>query len=241
MAFFFQPPAAADPDQAASASELPVSASAVNVPQAPSQASALEPAGALEARAEPERPAVPREQQSKRERHRGERPGPRGQGQQTCSSLQELSDEAHHPLHGSRGPRGCSHRPERRPGGRHSQEFPKPRGRSRATALAERKELDSEGPLPVTDTVDLKGEQHDVEKWTQEGAEATGREKENLTFNRSDHRSAPSWQGHHRPWDCGRWERPSVQGRGSYPRAPRGRGMFRPGGRREPHLEESGS
>ncbi|NXP77178.1 RNF25 ligase, partial [Ramphastos sulfuratus] len=236
------PPAAADPRQAASTSELPVSASAVNVPQPPSQASAPEPTGALEARAEPEWPAVPREQQSKRERHRGERPGPRGRGKQTCSSLQELADEAHHPLHGFRGARGFSHRPERRPGGRHSQEFPKPHGRSRATALAERKELDSEDPLPVTDTVDLKGEQHDTEKWTQEGAEAMGREKENLTFNLSEHRSAPSWQGHHRPWDCGRWERSRVQERGSYPRVPRGRGMFRPDGRREPHLEkESGS
>ncbi|XP_054031591.1 E3 ubiquitin-protein ligase RNF25 [Dryobates pubescens] len=233
------PPAAVDPGQAASASELPVSASAVNIPQPPGQASAPEPAGALEARAEPERSAVPREQQSKRERHRGERPGPRGQGKQTCSSLQEPAGEGHHLLHGSRGPRGFSRRPERRPGGRHSQEFPKPHGRSRAIALAERKELDPEDPLPGTDTVDLKGEQHDMEKWTQEGAEATGREKENLAF---DHRSAPSRQGHHRPWDCGRWERSRVQERGSYPRAPRGRGVFRPSGHREPHLEkESGS
>ncbi|XP_075009093.1 E3 ubiquitin-protein ligase RNF25 isoform X3 [Calonectris borealis] len=241
------PPAAVDPSQAAAASEPPVSASAVDAPQLPSQASAPEPAGAPEARAEPgrpERPAVPREQQSKKERHRGERPGPRGQGRQSCSSLQEPAEEACHLLHGSRGPRGFSRRPDRRPSGRHSQEFPKPHSRSRAAALAERKELCSEDPSPVTEAVDLKEEHHDVEKWTpEEGAEARGREKENLAFNRSDHRAAPSWQGHHRPWDCGRWERSRVQERGSYHRAPRGRGVFRPSGRREAHLleKESGS
>ncbi|KAM7096444.1 E3 ubiquitin-protein ligase RNF25 isoform 2-T2 [Ciconia maguari] len=241
------PPAAVDPSQAAAASEPPVTVSAVDAPQPPGQASAPEPAGALEARAEPgrpERPAVPREQQSKRERHRGERPGPRGQGRQSCSSLQEPAEEACHLLHGSRGPRGFSRRPERRPGGRHSQEFPKPHSRSRAAALAERKELCPEDPSPVTEAVDLKEEHHDVERWTpEEGAEARGREKENLAFNRSDHRAAPSWQGHHRPWDCGRWERSRVQERGSYPRSPRGRGVFRPSGRREAHLleKESGS
>ncbi|XP_074949303.1 E3 ubiquitin-protein ligase RNF25 isoform X2 [Phalacrocorax aristotelis] len=241
------PPAAVSPSQGAAASEPLVSASAVGAPQPPSQALAPEPAGALEARAEPrqpERPAVPREQQSKRERHRGERPGPRGQGRQSCSSLQEPAEEACHLLHGSRGPRGFSRRPERRPGGRHSQEFPKPHNRSRAATLAERKELCAEDPSPATEAVDLKEEHCDVERWTpKEEAEAQGREKENLAFNRSDHRAAPSWQGHHRPWDCGRWERSRVQERGSYPRAPRGRGAFRPSGRREAHLleKENGS
>ncbi|XP_037253831.1 E3 ubiquitin-protein ligase RNF25 isoform X3 [Falco biarmicus] len=241
------PPAAVDPGQAATASEMPVSASAVNVPQLPSQASATEPAGVLETRAEPrrpERPSVPRQQQSKREKHRGERPAPRGQGRQSCSGLQEPAEEACHPLHGSRGARGFSQRPERRLGGRHSQEFPKPHNRSRAAALAERKELCPEDPSPVTEAADLKAEHRDVERWSpEEGAEAQGREMENLAFNRSEHRAAPSWQGHHRPWDCGRWERSRVQERGSYPRAPRGRGAFRPSGQREAHLleKESGS
>ncbi|XP_074729555.1 E3 ubiquitin-protein ligase RNF25 isoform X2 [Strix uralensis] len=239
------PPAAVDPGQAAAASELPVSASAVDVPQPPSQASAPAPAGVPEAEpGRPERPPVPREQQSKRERHRGERPGPRGQGGQSCRGLQEPAEEACHPLHGSRVPRGFSRRPERRPGGRHSEEFPKPLSRSRAAALAERKELCPEDPSPVTEVVDLKEEHRDVERWTpEEGAKARGREKENLVFNRSDHRAAPSWQGHHRPWDCGRWERSRVQERGSYPRVPRGRGVFRPNGRQEAHLleKESGS
>jgi len=231
-----------DPGQAAATSEPPVSASAVDAPQAPSQASAPEPAGAEPG--QPERPAVPGEQLSKRERHRGERPSPRGQGRQSCSGWQEPVEEAYHLLHGSRGPRGFSRRPERRPGGRHSQEFPKPHSRSRAAALAERKELWPEDPSPVTEAVDLKEEHHDVERWTpEEGAKAQGREKENLAFNRSNHRAAPSWQGHHRPWDCGRWERSRVQERGSYPRAPRGRGVFRPSGRREAHVleKESGS
>ncbi|NXF11804.1 RNF25 ligase, partial [Smithornis capensis] len=238
--------AAVDPGQAAAASELPVSAGTVDVPQLPSQALAPEPAGPPETRAEPgqpERPAVPREQPSKRERHRGERPGPRGQGRQPCSGSQEPGEEACHPLRGSRGPRGFSQRAERRPAGRHSQEFPKPHSRSRAAPLAERKELCSEDPSPVMEAVDLKEEHHDGERWsTEEGAEARSRKKENLTFNHSDHRAAPNWQGHHRPWDCGRWERSRVQERGSYPRAPRGRGLFRPSGHRETHLEkESGS
>ncbi|KFQ94716.1 E3 ubiquitin-protein ligase RNF25, partial [Nipponia nippon] len=239
------PPAAVDPSQAATASEPLVSASGVEAPQPPSQASAAEPAGAPEAKAEPEqpkRPAAPREQQSKRERHRGERPGPRSQGRQLSSSLQEPAEEACHLLHGSGAPRGFSRRPERRPGGRHSQQFPKPHSRSRAAALAERKELCPEDPSPVTEAVDLKEEHRDVERWTpEEGAEDRGREKENLMFNRSEHRAAPSWQGHHRPWDCGRWERSRVQERGSYPRAPRGRGVFRPSGRREAHLLEKES
>lgn len=81
-----------------------------------------------------------------------------------------------------------------------------------------------------------------MEKWSTEGTEAQGRKKENLMFNRSDHKAAPNWQGHHRSWDCGRWERSRVQERGSYPRAPRGRGAFRPSGHREAHLEKgSGS
>nr|XP_009943622.1 PREDICTED: E3 ubiquitin-protein ligase RNF25 [Opisthocomus hoazin] len=160
------------------------------------------------------------------------------------ASAVDRVEEAYHLLHGARGPRGFSRRPERRPGGRHSQEFPKPHSRSRAAALAERKELWPEDPSPVTEAVDLKEEHHDVERWTpEEGAKAQGREKENLAFNRSNHRAAPSWQGHHRPWDCGRWERSRVQERGSYPRAPRGRGVFRPSGRREAHVleKESGS
>ncbi|XP_040417513.1 E3 ubiquitin-protein ligase RNF25 [Cygnus olor] len=236
------PPATADPGQAAAASEPLVSASAVDAPQAPCQASAPEPARA--APAQPERPAVPREPQSRRERHRGERPGPKGPGRQTCSSSQEAAEEACHPLHGSRAPRGFSRRPERRPGGRHSQEFPKHHSRSRAAALAERKELCPEDPSPETETADLKEEQRDVERWTPEqGAEAQGREKENLAFSCSDHRAAAGWQGHHRPWDCGRWERSRAQERGSHPRAPRGRGALRPSGRREAHLleKESGS
>ncbi|NXY50181.1 RNF25 ligase, partial [Ceuthmochares aereus] len=241
------PPAAVDPGQAAAASEPPVSASAVVVPQMPSRASAPEPARAPEARAEPgqlERPAVPREHQSKWERHRGERPGSRGQGRQSCSGSQEPAEEACLPPHGFRGPRGFSRRPEQRPSGRHSQEFPKPHSRSRSAALAERKELCPEDPSPVAETVDLKEEHHDVESWIpEEGAEARGREKENLTFSHSNHRAVPSWQGHHRPWDCGRWERSRVQERGSYRKAPRGRGVFRPTGHRGAHLveKESGS
>ncbi|NWW49180.1 RNF25 ligase, partial [Pedionomus torquatus] len=233
------PPATVSPSQAAAASEPPVSASPVDTSSAP------ETAKGPEARAEPgqpERPALPREQQSKRERHRGERPSPRGRGRQLCSSLQEPTEEGCHLLHGSRGPRGFSRRPEQRPGGRHSQEFPKPHSRSRASALAERKELCPEDPSPVTEAVDLKEEHCEVERWTPEkGAESRGREKENLAFNRSDHRAASSWQGHHRPWDCGRWERSRVQERGSYPRAPRGRGVFRPSGRREAHFHEKES
>ncbi|XP_068051664.1 E3 ubiquitin-protein ligase RNF25 isoform X1 [Anomalospiza imberbis] len=240
------PPAAVDTGQAATASELSVSARAADVPQPPSQASAPEPAGASEARVEPgqpERCAMPREQPSKRERHRGERPGSRGRGRQLCSGSQEPGEEACYPLHSSRGPRVFSQRAERRPAGRHSQEFSKPPSRSRAAPLAERRELCHEDPSPATETVDLKEEHHDVEKWsTEEGTEARGRKKENLMFNRSDHKAAPNWQGHHRPWDCGRWERSRVQERGSYPRAPRGRGVFRPSGHREAHLEkESGS
>ncbi|XP_066409959.1 E3 ubiquitin-protein ligase RNF25 isoform X2 [Molothrus aeneus] len=161
----------------------------------------------------------------------------------TASELSEAGEEACHPLHGSRGPRVFSQRAERRPAGRHSQEFSKPPSRSRAAPLAERRELCREDPSPATETVDLKEEHHDMEKWsTEEGTEARGRKKENLMFNRSDHKAAPNWQGHHRPWDCGRWERSRVQERGSYPRAPRGRGVFRPSGHREAHLEkESGS
>ncbi|XP_041329445.1 E3 ubiquitin-protein ligase RNF25 isoform X3 [Pyrgilauda ruficollis] len=241
-----QAPPAVDPGQAATTSELSVSARAADMPQPPSQASAPEPAGASEPRMEPgqpERCAVPREQLSKRERHRGERPGSRGRGRQLCSGSQEPGEEACHPLHSSRAPRVFSQRAERRPAGRHSQEFSKHPSRSRAAPLAERRELCHEDPSPVTETVDLKEEHHDVEKWsTEEGTEARGRKKENLMFNRSDHKAAPNWQGHHRPWDCGRWERSRVQERGSYPRAPRGRGVFRPSGHREAHLEkESGS
>ncbi|NXX99255.1 RNF25 ligase, partial [Centropus bengalensis] len=237
------PPAAVDPGQAAAVSEPPASASAVDAPRPPSQASAPEPARTPEAGAEPgqlERPAVPREQQSKRGRHRGERPRPRGQGRQVCSGSKEPVEEACHP---PRGSRGFSRRPERRPDGRHSQEFPKPHSRSRAATLAERKELCPEDSPPVAEAVDLKEEHCDVERWVpEEGAEAQGRDKENLAFGRSDNRADPNWQGHHRPWDCGRWERSRVQERGSYPRAPRGRGVFRPRGRREPHLpEENGS
>ncbi|KFW07582.1 E3 ubiquitin-protein ligase RNF25, partial [Eurypyga helias] len=233
------PPAPVDPGQAAAAPELPGRCR---------QALAPEPAGEQEPGAEPGRPegpAVPQEQQSRRERPRGERPGPRGQGRTPRhSGLQEPSEEACHLHHGSRGTRGFSQRPEPRPGGRHSQEFPKPHSRSRAVTLAERKELCPEDPSPVTEAVDLKEEHRDVERWSpEEGAEAQGREKENLTFIRSDHRATPSWQGHYRPWDCGRWERSRVQDRGSYPRAPRGRGVFRPSGRRDAHVleKESGS
>lgn len=240
------PPAAVNAGQAGAAPELPVSASTVDVPQPPSQASAPEPARVPEARAEPrrpEKPAVPREQQIKRERHRGERPGPRGQGRQPCSGVQEPAEAAGHLLHGSRGPRSFSHRPERRPSGKHSQELTKPHSRSRAAALAEGKELCPEGPSPVTEAVDLKEEHHDVERWTpEEGTEGRAREKEKLVFNHIDHRAAPSRQGHHRSWECGRWERSRAQERGSYPRVPRGRGTFRPSGQQEAHLEkESGS
>uniref|UniRef100_A0A8C5X6Y5 Ring finger protein 25 n=1 Tax=Malurus cyaneus samueli TaxID=2593467 RepID=A0A8C5X6Y5_9PASS len=240
------PPAAVDPGQAATATELSVSAHTEDVAQPPSQASVPEPAGALDAKVEPrqpERPAVPREQLSKRERHRGERPGSRGQARQLCSGSQEPGEEACHPLHDSRGPRAFSQRPGRRPAGRHSQEFSKPHSRSRAAPLAERKELCPEDPSPVKEAVDFKEEHRDMEKWsTEEGTEARGRKKENLMLNRSDHNAASNWQGHHRPWDCGRWERSRVQERGSYPRAPRGRGVFRPSGHREAHLEkESGS
>ncbi|NWH76622.1 RNF25 ligase, partial [Piaya cayana] len=240
------PAAAINPGQAATASEPLVSARAVDALQLPSRASAPEPARAPEDRVEPgqlERPAVPREHHSKRERPRGERPGSRGQGRRSSSGSQEPA-EACHPHHGSRGSRGFSRRPEQRPGGRHSQEFPKPHSRSRAAVLVERKELCPEDPPPAEETVDLKEEHRDVERWIpEEGAEAWGREKDNLTFSHSNHRAAPSWQGHHRPWNCGRWERSKVQDRGSYYKAPRGRGVFRPTGHQEAHIveKESGS
>uniref|UniRef100_A0A8C6JSA6 E3 ubiquitin-protein ligase RNF25 n=1 Tax=Melopsittacus undulatus TaxID=13146 RepID=A0A8C6JSA6_MELUD len=130
--------------------------------------------------------------------------------------------------------------PERRPSGKHSQELTKSHSRSRAAALGERKESCPEGPSPVAEAVDLKEEHHDAERWTpEEGTEARAREKKKLVF---DHRAAPSWQGHHRSWDCGRWERSRTQEHGSYPRVPRGQGTFRPSGRQASHLEkESGS
>ncbi|NXO04878.1 RNF25 ligase, partial [Rhinopomastus cyanomelas] len=232
------PPATVCPGQAGTTSQLPLCVSSVDVPQPLSQALAPETARAEPG--QPKRPAVPREQQSQRERHQGERPGSRSQGRQLCSNLQEPAEEARHPLHGSRGYRGFSQRPGRRPGGRHSQEFAKPHSRSRDVALSERKELCPEDPLSATESVDLKKEHHDVERWTpEEGAEAQGREKENLVFNRSDHRAAPSWQGHHRPWHFGRWQRSRVQQHSS---SPRGRGVFKPSGHREAHFEkESGS
>ncbi|XP_010009251.1 PREDICTED: E3 ubiquitin-protein ligase RNF25, partial [Nestor notabilis] len=240
------PPAAVSAGQAGAAPELQVRASTVDVPQPPSQASAPEPARVPETRAEPRRPEKPaelREQQCKRERHRGERPGPRGRGRQSCSGMREPAEAAGHLLHGSRGPRSFSHRPERRPGGKHSQELTKPHSRSRAAALAEGKELCPEGPTPVTEAVDLKEEHRDVERWTpEEGTEAQAREKEKLVFNHIDQRAAPSQQGHHRSWDCGRWERSRAQEHGSYPRVPRGRGTLRPRGQQEAQLEkESGS
>ncbi|NXA46716.1 RNF25 ligase, partial [Nothocercus julius] len=246
------PPAAAEPGEAAPASEPPQSESAVDSPQAPCQPSAPDPAGPLKAgedARQPERPAVPREQQSKREKHRGERLGLRGQGRQLCSDVQGAIEEPCHPPHGSRGSKGFGRRSDRREersqraGGRHSQGFPKPPGRNRVAALAERKELSPEDPSPVTRILDLKEDYPDVRRWTPEqGAEVQG-DEENPALNRSEHREAPGWQGHSRPWDCGRWERSQVQEPSAYPRAPRGRGAFRPGARREAHVleKESGS
>ncbi|XP_062435145.1 E3 ubiquitin-protein ligase RNF25 [Rhea pennata] len=245
-------PATADPGQTASASEPLVTASAVDSPQPPCQPLAPEPASSPEARAEarqPERQAMPREQQSKREKHRGERLGLRGQSRQLCGNAQGAAEEPCHLLHGSRGSKGFSRRPERREersqrsGGRHSQEFQKPHSRNRTAVLPEKKQLSPEDSSVVMGISDLKEDYHDVGRWTlEQGAEAQGNE-ENPALNRSDHRASPSWQGHYRPWDCGRWERSRMQERGSYPRAPRGRGAFRPGGRREAHFleKESGS
>ncbi|NWX92143.1 RNF25 ligase, partial [Nothoprocta pentlandii] len=241
------PPSAAEPGEAAPASEPPQSPSAVDSPPAPHQPVAPEPAGPPEAREEarqPERPAVPREPQSKRERPRGERLGLRGRGRQPCSDAQGATEEPCHPPHGARGHRGFGRRSERREersqraGGRHSQEFPKPPGRNRAAALAERKELSPEDPSPVTGMLDSKEDFPDVRRWTPEqGAEARC-DEENPALGR---REAPGWQGHPRPWDCGRWERSRVQERGAYPRAPRGRGALRPGARREAHAREKES
>ncbi|XP_010213676.1 PREDICTED: E3 ubiquitin-protein ligase RNF25, partial [Tinamus guttatus] len=242
------PPAAAESGEAAPASEPLQSASAVDSPRAPCQPSAPEPAGPLEAREEarqPESPAVPTEHQSKRERHRGERLGLRGRGRQLCSDAQGAAEEPCHPPHGSRGSKGFGRRSERsqRAGGRHSQEFLKPPSRNRAAAPAERKELSPEDPSPVTGMLDLKEDYPDVRRWTPEQEAEVRGDEENPALNRSKHRGAPGWQGHHRPWDCGRWERSRAQEPGAYPRAPRGRGALRPGVRREaPHLEkESGS
>ncbi|NXA32764.1 RNF25 ligase, partial [Eudromia elegans] len=237
------PPAAAEPGEAAPASELPQSASAVDSPPTPSQPSAPEPARPPEAGEEarqPERPAVPQEQQSKRERHRGERLGLRGQGRQVCSEAQGATEEPSHPAHGSRGSKGFGRRSERsqRAGGRYSQEFPKPPSKNRAAAVAERKDLSPEDPSPVTGLLDLKEHYPDVRRWTPEQGAEVRADDENPSLNRSDHREAPGRQGHHRPRDCGRWDRSRVQEHGAYPRAPRGRGAFRPGARREAHLLE---
>uniref|UniRef100_A0A8B9G9R9 E3 ubiquitin-protein ligase RNF25 n=1 Tax=Amazona collaria TaxID=241587 RepID=A0A8B9G9R9_9PSIT len=177
----------------------------------------------------------------KRQQEKGGIIDPEAEKNRYFISLQAVRhwEEAGHSLRDSRGPRSFSHRPEWRPSGKHSQELTKPHSRSRDTALAERKELCPESPSPVTEAVDLKEEHCDVERWApEEGTEARAREKK-LVFNR---RAAASRQGHHRSWDCGRWERSRAQEHGSYPRVPRGQGTLRPSGRQEAHLEkESGS
>ncbi|XP_053900826.1 E3 ubiquitin-protein ligase RNF25 [Malaclemys terrapin pileata] len=243
------PPAAADPGHgAAPATEQPCqlpaperAAEPVSPPQAP--AVGTEPGQLAKA-------SVPLEPQNKRERHRGERPGFPGQGRQPYSDPQAAAAETCRLLCGSGGPGGFDWRPERRedrsqrPSGGYSQEFPKPHGRGRVAAFAGRKESGPAGILPGKGALDSKEEHPAVGRWTPEqGAETQSREKENLALNQRDPRAPTGWQGHHRTWDCGRWEKSRGRERGSYPRAPRGRGAFRPSARRDPHgqVKEDGS
>ncbi|XP_067426201.1 E3 ubiquitin-protein ligase RNF25 isoform X2 [Emydura macquarii macquarii] len=252
------PPAAAEPAHGAAAELLPSAnavAAAERLCQPPDPEHAPETAGSARALApgrEPgqrEKASVPLEHQSKRERHQGERLGPRGQGR-PYSDPPAAAADAHPLLRGAGGPSGFSWRPERREGrsqrtsGRCSQEFPKPPGRGRVAALADRKESCPEGILPTKGALDSKEENPGEGRWMPEqGAEGRSREKENLALNHSDPRGPTSWQGYHRTWDCGRWEKSRGRERGSYPRVPRGRGAFRPSGRRDPHgqVKEDGS
>ncbi|TFK03618.1 cyclin-dependent kinase inhibitor 1-like [Platysternon megacephalum] len=246
------PPAPADPGHGAAAELLtPETAVAATeqLCQPPAPEGAAEPAGPPQALAVGREPgqlakaSVPLEHQSKRER-----PGFRGQGRQPYSD--PPAAETCRLLRGSGGPGGFDWRPERRedrsqrPSGGYSQEFPKPHGRGRVAAFAGRKESGPAGILPVKGALDSKEEHPAVGRWTPEqGAETQSREKENLALNQRDPRAPTGWQGHHRTWDCGRWEKSRGRERGSYPRAPRGRGAFRPSARRDPHgqVKEDGS
>ncbi|XP_074857620.1 E3 ubiquitin-protein ligase RNF25 [Carettochelys insculpta] len=241
------PPATADPGHRA-ATELVTSENAgaateqlCQLPVSGRAPEPISPAQALTLKGEPRQPAkasAPLEQQHNRERRRGERPGFRGQA---SSNAQAAAAETYRPLHGSVGPGSLDWRPEwreersRRARGRYSQEFPKPHGRGRGAAFTERRDLGPGTILPVKGELDAKEENPVMGRRRPEpGAEPQGREKENLALNR---------QGHHRPWDCGRWEKSWGRERGSYPRVPRGQGVFRPGARREPHsqVKEDGS
>ncbi|KAM9123132.1 E3 ubiquitin-protein ligase RNF25 [Pangshura tecta] len=253
------PPAAADPGHGA-APELLTPETAVaateQLCQPPAPGRAAEPASAPQALALGREPgqlakaSVPLEHQSERARHRGERPGFRSQGRQPFSHPQAAAAETCRLLRGRGGPSGFDWRPEwredrsQRASGGYSQELPKPHGRGRVAAFAGRKELGPAGILPVKGALDSKEQQPAVGRWMPEqGAETPSREKENLALNQHDPRGPTSWQGHHRPWDCGRWEKSRGRERGSYPRAPRGRGAFRPSARRDPHgqVKEGGS
>ncbi|CAM4532901.1 E3 ubiquitin-protein ligase RNF25 isoform X1 [Lepidochelys kempii] len=253
------PPAAADPGHGAAAELLtPENAMAATgqLCQPPAPERAAEPAShprALALGGEPgqlAKASVPLEHQSKRERHRGERPGFRGQGRQPYSNPQAAATETYRFLRGSGGPGGFDWRPERRedrsqrPSVGYSQEFPKPHGRGRVATFVGRKESGPDGILPGRGALDLKEEHPAVGSWTPEqGAETQSREKENRALNQRDPRSPNSWQGHHRTWDCGRWEKSRGKERSSYPRMPQGRGAFMPSARRDPHgqVKEDGS
>ncbi|XP_075789090.1 E3 ubiquitin-protein ligase RNF25 [Pelodiscus sinensis] len=240
------PPAAADlghgaaselspPENAEAASEQLCQAPGVPEPAGPPRALPLEREPGQLAKA-----SIPLEQQSKRDRRRVERPEIRGQGRQPYSDAQAAAAETYRLLHGSGAPSSFAWRPDgsKRPSGRSSWEFPKPHSRGRGAALADGKDAGPEGLLLV------KGANPGVGRQTPEpGAETQGREKENLALNHRDARGPTSWQGYHRTWDCARWEKSWGRERGSYPRAPRGRGAFRPSGRRDPHgqVKEDGS
>uniref|UniRef100_K7GGS4 Ring finger protein 25 n=1 Tax=Pelodiscus sinensis TaxID=13735 RepID=K7GGS4_PELSI len=240
------PPAAADlghgaaselspPENAEAASEQLCQAPGVLEPAGPPRALPLEREPGQLAKA-----SIPLEQQSKRDRRRVERPEFRGQGRQPYSDAQAAAAETYRLLHGSGGPSSFAWRPDgsKRPSGRSSWEFPKPHSRGRGAALADGKDAGPEGLLLV------KGANPGVGRQAPEpGAETQGREKENLALNHRDARGPTSWQGYHRTWDCVRWEKSWGRERGSYPRAPRGRGAFRPSGRRDPHgqVKEDGS
>ncbi|XP_038277605.1 E3 ubiquitin-protein ligase RNF25 isoform X2 [Dermochelys coriacea] len=253
------PPAAADPGHGAAAELLtPENAVAATgqLCQPPTPERTAEPASppqALGLGREPGQLAkvsVPLEHQSKRERHRGERPGFRGQGRQLYSDPQAAATETYRLLRGSGAPGGFDWRPEwredrsQRPSVGYSQEFPKPHGRGRVAAFAGRKESGPDGILPRKGALDLKEEHPAVGCWTPEQrAETQSREKENRALNQRDPRGPTSWQGHHRTWDYGRWEKSQGRECGSYPRVPEGQGAFRPSARRDPHgqVKEDGS
>uniref|UniRef100_A0A8C8SIH1 E3 ubiquitin-protein ligase RNF25 n=2 Tax=Pelusios castaneus TaxID=367368 RepID=A0A8C8SIH1_9SAUR len=248
------PPAAAEPAQGAAA-ELPTplsaAAAAERLCHPPAPGCAPETAGPAPGR-EPgqrEKAPVPLEHQSQREQHRGERLGSRDQGRPLYSAPQATAADTSRLLRGSGGLGSFRWRPDwredkgQRTSERCSQEFPKRPGRGRVAAVAHRKESSPQDILSTKGALDSKEETPGVgSRMPERGAEARSRE-ENLALNHGDPRGPTIWPGQHRTWDCGRWEKSQGKERGSYPRVPRGRGVFRPSGRREPQgpVKEDGS